>query len=411
MRTIAILGGGIGGIVAANELRRRIAREHRIVLIERNADHAFAPSFLWLMTGAREPAQLRRPLAALLRPGIELVQAEARRLDLSRRKIETGGGEFSYDYLVVALGAALVPEAVPGLPASAHTFYTFEGAARLRDAIRDFSRGSIAVVVAATPYKCPAAPHEGALLLADHFHRRGLSGSVEVHLLTPEPQPMPVAGPQLGEAVRNLLAARGVSFHPLHALSSINAEKQELLFQAGQPFRYDLLAIVPPHQGQRVLIEAGLTNSAGWVPVNPRTLATGREDVYAIGDATAIPIPGRWKPDTPLMLPKAGVFAHLQAAVVADRIAAALEGRSPAAEFCGDGSCMLEAGGDLAGFAFGNFFAQPSPAIELRQVGRAWHLGKVLYEKWWLAPLGLKRDLIGWALKAGGKFYGIPVTL
>ena len=72
---------------------------------------------------------------------------------------------------------------------------------------------------------------------------------------------------------------------------------------------------------------------------------------------------------------------------------------------------MLEAGGDLARFAFGNFFAQPSLKVQLRNIGKAWHLGKVLFEKWWLAPVGIRRGLIGAVLKAGGKFYGIPVAV
>jgi len=113
----------------------------------------------------------------------------------------------------------------------------------------------------------------------------------------------------------------------------------------------------------------------------------------------------------PLMLPKAGVFAHLQAEVVAQRIASEIGGRKPRAIFCGDGYCMLETGDDMAGFAFGNFFAEPSPKVELRQMGKAWHLGKVLLQKWWLAPVGVRRGVIGWTVKAGGKLYGIPVAI
>lgn len=410
-KTIVILGGGIGGMMAANELRRRLPGDHRVVLVERNAHHAFAPSFLWLMTGDREPEQVRRPLTHLLRRGVELVHAEVRAIDLGRRRIETSAGEFSHDYLVIALGAELAPGAVPGLSAAAHTFYTFDGAVGLRDAVRQFSGGRIAVVVAATPYKCPGAPHEGAMLLADFFRRGGLSEKVEIHLFTPEPQPLPVAGPQLGEAVRSLLQAKRITFHALHMLASVNPENRELVFKDQPPFRYDLLVVIPPHRAPQVVRQAGLTDSSGWIPVNPRTLATSHDGVYALGDVTAIPIPGRWKPNVPLMLPKAGVFAHLQAEIVAERIAAEIHGRAPGAEFCGDGYCMLEAGGDFAGFAFGNFFAEPVPRIELREIGKAWHLGKVLFEKWWLAPIGIKRTLLGQMLKAGGKLYGIPVAV
>jgi sulfide:quinone oxidoreductase len=70
------------------------------------------------------------------------------------------------------LGAELAPDAIPGLAAEAHTFYTLDGATRLRAALDGIRAGSIAVVVAALPYKCPGAPHEGAMLLADFFRRR-----------------------------------------------------------------------------------------------------------------------------------------------------------------------------------------------------------------------------------------------
>jgi sulfide:quinone oxidoreductase len=409
--TIVVLGGGVGGMVAANELRRKLSAVHRVVLVEKNANHAFAPSFLWVMTGERKPEQICRPLAGLLRRGIELVQSEVVRIDPELRKVRTTGTDILYDRLIVALGADLAPDAIPGLAEASQTFFTFDGAARLRDALHAFSGGRIVVLVSALPYKCPGAPHEGAMLIADYFRRHGLPRKVEVHLFTPEAQPMPVAGPQLGEAVRGMLQAKGIEFHPLHKLASVEPLTRELSFENGRRFSYDLLVAVPPHRAPKVVIEAGLTNQAGWVPVDPRTLATNRHGVYAIGDVTAIPLPGRWKPDVPLMLPKAGVFAHAQAEVVARRIAAEITGRPCEAAFCADGYCMLEAGEDLAGFAFGNFFAEPVPNVQLRRIGKAWHAGKVLLEKWWLAPVGFRRSLIGTVVKAGGRLYGIPITL
>jgi sulfide:quinone oxidoreductase len=183
------------------------------------------------------------------------------------------------------------------------------------------------------------------------------------------------------------------------------------VFEGKESFQYDMLIAVPPQCSPATVHQSGLVNEAGWVPVDRATLETEHPNVYAIGDITAIPLPGRWKPDVPLMLPKAGVFAHAQAQVVARRIAQEIAGKHAQDSFCADGYCMLEAGEDLAGFAFGNFFAEPSPRVQLRKVGRNWHLGKVLFEKWWLAPLGIRRDVLALAIKAGGRKYGIPVTL
>ena len=410
-RTVVILGGGVGALVCANELRRCLPREHRIVVVERNSEHAFAPSFLWLMTGDRRPQDVTRPLNRLVRPGVELVHAEAQGIDLEARRVATADGPLDYDHLVVALGAELAPEVIPGLTEAAHTFYTFEGATRLRDALNEFTGGTIAIVVGGMPYKCPGAPHEGAMLIADFFRRRGLAGKVEVHLFTPEPQPMPVAGQVLGEAVKGMLEARGIPFRPLHKLTSVKADSRELSFEGQETVKYDLLVAIPPHRGPLLVREAGLANEAGWVAVDRATLTTKHENVYALGDVTAIPIPGRWKPDVPLMLPKAGVFAHSQALTVARRIAAAVNGSEATDTFCGDGYCMLEAGEDVAGFAFGDFFAEPSPRVELRKVGRAWHLGKVLFEQWWLAPFGPRRTALGLALALGGRAMRIPLSL
>ena len=407
-KTIAVLGGGVGGLMAANTLRHLLPRQHRVVLIEKDHRHAFAPSFLWLMVGARREDQIVRDLRTLIVPGVELVGAEVSNIDLANRRVETTGQPIGYDYLILALGAEYAPDAVPGLDPTAHTFYTVSGAARLQQALQAFPEGEgrVAVAVCGMPYKCPAAPYEGAMLIADYFHRRGRGRRVEVHLYTPEPQPMPVAGPTLGGAVQEMLSARGVVFHPLHKVTAVDGPAKRLQFEGREPAECDLLVTVPPHRSPRVVREAGLTNDAGWVPVDRATLRTGHEHVYAVGDVTAIPIPGRWKADVPLLLPKAGVFAHAQGEVVARRIAAELTGARPA-DFDGYGYCMLEAGGGIAGMAFGNFFAEPSPQVRLGRPGQVWHWGKVLFEQWWLTPMGARRNALRAAMVLGARSLGL----
>ena len=336
-KRIVVLGGGTGGLVAANELRKHLPSEHQVILVEKNGQHASAPSFLWLMIGERKPEQITRPVHQLVRPGVEIIQAEVRNIDVDNHRVEADSRTFAYDYLVVALGAKLAPEIVPGLSNNAHTFYTFDGVVKLRDALEKFSGGTIAVVVGAVPYKCPGAPHESVMLLDYFFRKRGIRDKVEIHLFTPEPQPMPVAGPTLGSAVRKMLEGGGIAFHPLHKLSAVDPQTKKITFDGKESVRYDLAAVIPPHRSPNIVREAGLTNEAGWVPVDRATLETRFENVYAVGDVTTISIPGRWKPDVPLMLPKAGVFAHAQAQVVARRIVAKIDGRDPKDMFNGDG--------------------------------------------------------------------------
>jgi sulfide:quinone oxidoreductase len=409
-KTVLILGGGTGGIVAANELRKLLAPEHRIVLMEKEAQHAFAPSFLWLMTGARAPGQVVRDVRQMVRHGVEVLVEQAEAIDLANRSVTASSQTLSYDYLIVSLGAELALEMIPGLMETAHTFYTFDGAIKLHAALRDFGGRSIATVVSSIPYKCPGAPHEGAMLIADLLRRGGLRNKVSLHLFTPEPQPMPVAGPVLGAAVNKMLEASGITFHPLHKLLSVDASTRELRFEGQPPLTPDLLVAIPPHRGHHILRDAGLANEAGWVPVDRKTLATRQERVYAIGDAAAVQIPGRWNTVVPMLLPKAGVFAHAEAQVVARNIAAELGGSARRVEFLGDGYCALECGEGRAGFAFGDFFAEPNPKIELRQPGRRWHLGKVLFEQYWLGG-GVRREALRIAVNLGARVSGVPALL
>ncbi|MEX0697197.1 MAG: FAD/NAD(P)-binding oxidoreductase [Dongiaceae bacterium] len=377
-KTVLVLGGGIGGIVAASLMRKNLSRAHRVVLVERDAQHVFPPSLLWLMVGARSERQISRPLAALAKSGIELVRGEIDGIDPLTRRVSVGGQSILADYIVVALGTELAPEAIPGLAEAGHNFYTLAGAQSLNRARTGLRQGRIVVLVGGMPFKCPAAPYEAAMLLAADARKRGVHEAVTVDLYSPEPGPMPVAGPQVSAMVRQLVESRGVRVHSEHAVSEVDPSGRLIHFKNGETALFDLLAYVPPHRAPAAVRTAGLTGESGWVPVDRQTLETEFPGVYAIGDVTGIPlVNGR-------PLPKAGVFAHGEAEVVANNIAHAIIGKGAPRTFEGHGACFIEIGDGRAGFGSGNFLAEPAPQIRLRQPGRLWHLGKVAYEKYWL---------------------------
>ena len=376
-KTVVILGGGVGGLVAANRLRRLLPREHRVVLVDRNVWHSFAPAYLSVMLGHKVAEQISRDLRRLGRKGIEFIPAEISGIDLSHRTVNLSGQALTYDYLVLAMGAQYSAGDIPGL-ATAYTYYTLEGAEALREELAGFKSGRIAIVVPGVPYKCPAAPYEGALLLDHYFRRARLRPDIEIRLFTPEPAPLPVAGKAVGQAVTELLANREVGFSPNSRLQSVDPAAKKLAFEDGSEAPYDLLIGVPLHEVPTVVREAGLAEQGGWVKVERDTLATEFEGVYAVGDMTAITLPnGR-------PLPKAGVFAHGEAEVVARNIAAEISDGQTRWAFGGEGACFLETGFGRAAYVKGNFFAEPEPELQMRRPGFLWRWVKEGFVRTWL---------------------------
>ena len=372
-QTVLVLGGGVGGVVAANRLRKRLDRRHRVILVEREPSFTLAASFLWVMTGDRRPEQIARPLARLERKGIEIIRGEVERIDPARREAVVDGRTLQADHLIVALGAQFAPEAVPGLATAGHTFCTLDGAIRLRDALDATRAGRLVVLTAAPAYKCPAAPYEAAMLIDGLLRRRSVRSAVDIALHSAEPGPMGVAGPEASAAVRAMVEGKGIAYHPEHQIA--RAEEGRVLFTDGESRDFDLLVYVPPIRPPKVLAASGLVDNTGWVPVDRSTLGTRFPGVYAVGDVTLIPL-AMGKP-----LPRAGVFAHGQAEVVARNIARVIAGKTPVERFDGHGACFIETGSGRAGFGAGDFYAEPRPAVRMRRPGRWWHAGKVLFEK------------------------------
>jgi sulfide:quinone oxidoreductase len=377
-KAIIVLGGGIGGVVAATRLRRRLSRKHRVILVEREADYAFSPSFPWVMAGMRSPEAIRRPRTRQSGIGVERIQGEIERIEPQARTVTVNGRELAGDYLVIALGAELAPQTIPGLAEAGDTFYTLDGAQRLNEARRTFRGGRIVVLVASVPFKCPAAPLEAALLLEYDCRKRGVRQDTQVAIYSPEPAPMPSAGPENSRRLRAMLEGRGIAYHADNAVVRVDSSDKRIHFASGETAAFDWLVYVPPHRAPQVVHDAGLVGESGWIPVDRHSLATEFDKVFAIGDVSGIKL-SSGKP-----LPKAGVMAHRQAEVVAHNLVHAITGKGEVRQFDGHGACFIETGGGKAGFGSGDFYAEPAPIMKLRPPGYLMHLGKVAYEKFWL---------------------------
>jgi len=377
MKQILILGGGIGGLVAANKLRKKLGKEHKIILIDKNDKHVYAPSFLWVMEGKRNAEKIQKPLERLKRKGISFVNEKVVKIEPEKNIIKTNKNNFNYDYLIISLGAELVPENINGLSQAGYNLYQIKEVERLRDDLKRFKGGKVAIVISSLPFKCPAAPYEAAFLLDEYFSKKIIRGKTEINIFTPETLPMPAAGSENGKIIKSILESRNISFNPEVQLISVNPNKKELKFKEDRIVNYDILIFVPPHQGPKVIKDSKLGNEAGWIPVDKNTLKTKYNNVFAIGDVASITL------DSGKPLSKAGVFAHLEAEVVAENIAAEINGLKLNKRYDGQAYCFLELGYGKSGFAAGNFYSKPAPMIKMRRPGRLWHFGKILLEKYW----------------------------
>lgn len=365
--TTLILGGGFGGLATAHTLRRRLPDDHKIILFDKTPAFHIGAGKTWVMLGDKRVADISRPRPNLIPNGVGYVETEITAIDAHAGEVSTTHGTYRGDHLVIALGADMNMGAVPGLAEAGHTFYTLEGAIELQPILETVTAGEIVILIPKTPFKCPPAPYEAAMLLHHTFEQRGLRDKINLSIYTIEGAPMSTAGPQMGELVRDEARGRGINVYYQKKTSRVEPGRKTIVFDDGSEARYDLLLAVPPHEAPRVVREAGLLGPGGWIPVNPQTLqattASGPCPVYAIGDVATVPLPGRYKPDMPLALPKAGVFAAAHGHIVASQIAARVLGQETAEVFDGQGFCYLETGGATALKADGNFFALPHPQM------------------------------------------------
>jgi sulfide:quinone oxidoreductase len=380
---VLVLGGGIGGLVASSIVKDKLKEKVSVQLVERKKTFDFPPSYPWLMIGSRKKEQVQKDLDLLKRKrNIEILNDEVLSIDVSGKAVATRTtGELRFDYLVVALGAQYSPETIPGFAEHAHHIYDLESALKFKEAVETFSAGTIAIGIARTPFKCPAAPYEVALLLDDYFGKKKIRDKIKFEFFTPESIPVPAVGPDVGNKVLEMLYSRRINYHPKMKVKEIKSN--ELIFEdGGLVIPYDLLFCVPPHVAPKSVVEAGLTDETGWIPVNPLTLETRHDRIYAVGDVTSIKTPDGYVP----FLPKAGVFAHGQAEVVANNLIGQISAKisRKKREWDGKGSCFLEVGKGQSAFVKGAFLAKPKPKIEFHMPGKVWHAEKVAFEKYWM---------------------------
>lgn len=338
---VLILGAGFGGLELATRLS---GDDFRVTLIDRSDGFTFGYSKFDIMLGKNTAAEVKLPYAEI--PGFR--QEEIVSIDPSSRVVRTDRGSYEPDVLVVALGADYVP--YDGLE-----FYSIAGAERLCEVLPTIIGGTVVIGILGAPFKCPPAPFEAAFLLDDYFKDRGVS--VQLRVVSPLPAPIPVS-PGASSAIIGALDERGIAYE---------------FGAAAVPGRgEDVFIAIPKHRVPSVVAESGLTEGGadGWIKVDPKTLRTPFEGVYAIGDNADAPVP------------RAGTLAENAACAVADDVRGALT-----TPYEGRGTCFVEFGRGEIGMVEVDFLSGPDPVAPLvgpsrDLMAKKEEFGRVRRERW-----------------------------
>jgi sulfide:quinone oxidoreductase len=346
---VVVVGGGTGGTLAANLLVKLLNHEAqsgnvKIHLVSRESKHVFQPAYLDIAFNDTEPKSIIREENTLVRREVSRIEQDARRINLDAKKVTLASGEkLAYDYLIVATGSVADPSSIPGLGEAALNFHTSpEESKKVRNALEQFESGHIVIGIAGLPHKCPPSPNEATFLLDDYLRKRGVRARVKITYVTPYPRPYPAE--PMSRVVGPLFEKRGIELVTFFNVESVDPTKREVHSLEGASISYDLLIMVPPHRGAEVVAKSSIGDSDGWIPTDKHTMRiVGRENEYAIGDATSIPIS------------KTGVTAHLEAIVAVNNIVASVRGKKEVYRYNGRINCPFEMGSGKAAFVVSSY--------------------------------------------------------
>jgi sulfide:quinone oxidoreductase len=370
---VLVLGAGFGGLELCTTLSEALGDDVEVTLIDKNDGFVFGFSKLDVMFGRTTPEAVRMAYGEIAKPGLRVLRETVIAIDPEAKRVTTDAGVHEADTLVVALGADYDMDATPGLAEGGNEFYSVAGAERLASIIPSFSQGHAVIGVCGTPFKCPPAPSECALLLHDELVVRGVREACRISFVIPLGTPVPPS-PETSAALTEEFAKRDIALIAGRRVASLDPQRNVAALDDGSELEFDLFLGVPKHRAPQVVIDSGMTED-GYIPVDPATLQTGYPDVYAVGDVATAGVP------------KAGVFAEGAARVVAQTLIAKLRGGEPPERHLGRGTCYIEFGRGRVGSVDIDFLSGPertgvfnAPSAEL--VAKKEHFGSSRRARW-----------------------------
>ncbi len=394
---IVILGGGTGGTLTANRLRKRYRpTEAHITVVDRDDRHVYQPGLLFVPFGLAEPDDIVKPRGRQLHKGIEYRRAAIDRVVIDEdRVILADGASLAYDVLIVATGAVLMPEETegltgPGYRETVHTFYDLEGATALHAALEAFDGGRLVINIVDLPIKCPVAPLEFAFLADWYLQERGIRDKTDIVYVTPLDGAF--TKPTASRTLVDLLESKGVELVTEFNTGEVDGAGRRLVGYDGREVPFDLAVVVPLHGGAGYVERSpGLGDEFRFVPTDPHTLQSqAKPNVFAIGDAADLPAS------------KAGSVTHFEGEVLVENVVRFLAGQPLDASYDGHANCFIETGFHKAMLIDFNYETEPvgghfptRVGLPLLEESRLNHLGKLMFQSFYWHALLPGRDIPG----------------
>ena len=372
MARVLIIGGGFGGVVAAESLAQQLSNEHQITLVSRDSRFVFYPALVRLAFGKCEPDDVSFDLReSMLRRRIRFLEGEVARIDPENREVIIAHGEVSgrvpYDYLVYALGRRLAGERIAGFFDYGHHLLNVDGALKFGEAIRSLNEGRVAIG------QCPGALlpvpiYETAFALSSWLKENSDPGSVRITVVSPTTIQSEFGSDKVAALINHALIKQGIEFLPNFPISRITSGVVST--DDGRDLNYNLAMLLPPFRGSSPAYHLGITEEDGYINVAGTMKVISAERIYAVGDC--VNFAG----------PKMGHMAVNQAQVAAANIAAEVGGHQPIAHYNHDMMMVLDVfDGDSIYFHKDLWSEDPASVRH----GRFWSWAKRVHEKYWEA--------------------------
>ncbi|MGB7923080.1 MAG: FAD-dependent oxidoreductase [Pyrinomonadaceae bacterium] len=372
MANVLILGGGFGGVVAAETLVTNLSHEHQVTLVSRDDRFLFYPALVRLAFGECEIADISFDLRkAMMDRRVRFIKAEVARISPSDRHVTlTHGeveGELPYDYLIFALGRRLATEKVTGFYEHAHHLLTPEAALKFGEAVASFHEGH-AIIGNCAEAKLPIPVFETAFALSRRLQERGERGGCRITVINPNMASLEeFGGRELATKLYRTLEEHGIEYVADFPVSEVTA--QEVRTFDGHILAYDLLMLLPPFAGVGPVIDTGITDSKNFIRVDDSMRVIDAERMYAVGDSTNL---------------RGAKTAHMsvrQAEVAAANAQAEIEGRTPSAKYEHEIRSVIDEGGRDSIYLHKKLWTDEIGDVSQ---GRVWRWAKLAQEKTWM---------------------------